>query len=82
MKTIKVPTTIGTIKFNANKHRVLARCKGFPKIRVYKTNSSFAKENLFEADLGPKGTEVVVGKTPEQAYQRAVDFFWFNKEAA
>jgi hypothetical protein len=81
MKTTKVLTTIGTIKFNANARRVIARCKGFPKIRVYKSESSFMKKNKFEADLGPGTNDVIVGKTPEQAYRRAVDFFWLGAEA-
>jgi hypothetical protein len=52
MKTVKVQTTIGTIKFISDILGVTAKCKGFPQITVREIASG--KHTRYEAYVGSK----------------------------
>jgi hypothetical protein len=77
MKTVKVQTTIGTIKFISDILGVTAKCKGFPQITVREIASG--KHTRYEAYVGTKAgwdEAVILRSNQKEAYIAAVKMAW------
>ena len=66
---------IRSIKFNANVRRVRVTCKGKAPL-VVKQYLDSTEWECHPAKGSKDANLLVIGKTPEKAYQRAVRNFW------
>jgi len=78
---VTVETKIGKIRFVQKPDgSFVARCKGYERIRIRRSKSNFPRHDGYDADakeFNSVGAETIVfGKTPEQAFKRAVKHFW------